>query len=395
MRILHINDNYKLIGGAEVNTRRQIKLSQKSFEVYYFAFEKNLDGLEIGTNVHIYKENRFRFLRLLYRFTFNYQVYQQLKEYIKKINPDIIHLHNINNKYLLSVLLACRGTKVVQTTHDNGNICITGWCVYGDTKEFCDGFYGLKCIKHKCIPLSWFPLFYTLFKLRDRMMKRHNYRFVCPSKRILELTKKNGFKHAYYLPHFVESGKYVAESEKENFILYVGRLSEEKGVYHLINAMSKVVKENPSIKLKLAGTGSEAENLKKFVDELGLNDNVEFLGLLPLYEVIPYFQKALCLVVPSLWNEQFGIIGVEALACGTPAIASNVGGIPDWCVDGVTGFLIEPGDEAALAEKITKLINNPELSKRLGENGIKHVENNFSEPVHLKKLTEIYQKCLS
>ena len=94
-------------------------------------------------------------------------------------------------------------------------------------------------------------------------------------------------------------------------------------------------------------------------------------------------------VVPSLLQEPFGLVNIELMACGLPVIASRVGGIPEIVLDGVTGLLVEPNDPQALSEAMAKLLDDPELRKRMGENARKHVVQNFSLETYLDRLSEI------
>jgi glycosyltransferase involved in cell wall biosynthesis len=175
----------------------------------------------------------------------------------------------------------------------------------------------------------------------------------------------------------------------ENTILYVGLIHLVKGVDYFLSAL-KYVKAN--YKAILIGKGSYMEEYKKFSNELGIQNKVRFLGWVPNEELHYYYQQASLLVVPSMWVEAFGIIGIEAMAHSRPVVAFNTGGIPDWLDNGKTGFLVERGDIQNLANKITLLLKNKELAKKMGENGRREALKKYQLNTHIKELINLYQK---
>jgi teichuronic acid biosynthesis glycosyltransferase TuaC len=145
-------------------------------------------------------------------------------------------------------------------------------------------------------------------------------------------------------------------------ILYVGRIKFSKGVDYLLKAMCWLVKIQPDIKLRLVGgslwgyQSPEELQLRSLAQELGLNDSVEFLGAKPPAEVAAFMQSSSLLVLPSL-RESFGAVLVEALACGTPVVATRCGG-PEDIVNESVGVLVPKQNEQALAEAITHVLHH-------------------------------------
>jgi D-inositol-3-phosphate glycosyltransferase len=163
-------------------------------------------------------------------------------------------------------------------------------------------------------------------------------------------------------------------------VLFVGRLDPLKGLDTLLRAVCKLTDLEPELVKGLCmaviggdadenGTGldNELECLDKLKDEVGLRDLVIFLGS-RAQDTLPYYYSAaeVC-VVPSLY-ESFGLVALEAMACGTPVIASRVGGLQHTVEDGVTGFLVPAGDPDDLAEKLRRVLVDSELRERLGAN---------------------------
>lgn len=162
-------------------------------------------------------------------------------------------------------------------------------------------------------------------------------------------------------------------------ILFVGRLVERKGVQYLIRALKIALNKNPNTILLIAGKGEYEDNLKELVEELNLKEKVVFLGALPHNETVKYYNIADIFVLPSVSSkatgyEGLGVVLIEAMACGTNVIGSNVGGIPDIIIDKKTGLLFEADNSEDLAEKIDLLLNNKSLSKTLAKNAKQHIK---------------------
>ena len=155
----------------------------------------------------------------------------------------------------------------------------------------------------------------------------------------------------------------------EPYVLYLGRLREDKGIDVLLRAFCLIKKGHPQVKLMIAGEGREKDNLTATAEKLGISRSVEFIGMVQGEQKINTLHEALMLVCPSR-REAFGIVNLEAFASGIPVIASRVGGIPDIIQDGVNGLLVEPDDPAQLADRMDLLINDKALRDNLVRNAL-------------------------
>lgn len=175
--------------------------------------------------------------------------------------------------------------------------------------------------------------------------------------------------HIYVAQEGIDLNKHKPGNEKHSFpyIIYVGRLVRNKGVEHLIKAMRIVVHNVPNAKLSIIGKGPFEAKLKGLVANLGLKESVTYHGYVSEDEKIELLQRAHVLVMPSL-REGWATPVIEANACGTPAIGTNVMGVKSTIINGVTGFLFPFGDSKELACKIIRLLSNHELRKEMGEN---------------------------
>jgi D-inositol-3-phosphate glycosyltransferase len=189
-----------------------------------------------------------------------------------------------------------------------------------------------------------------------------------------------------FSPRPQEAAKKHLGLSARRVILFVGRIQPIKGLDYLLRALAILVKR-PGISSKDLhllviggdldnggnGAGGEMEKLKMLTSRLDLDAMVTFLGAQPQY-LLPYFYSAaeVCLL-PSLY-ESFGMVALESMACGTPVIASRVGGLNDTVRDGQTGYLIPEGNAVALADKINRLLHDDSLRGLMGRQGPRHAQ---------------------
>jgi glycosyltransferase involved in cell wall biosynthesis len=165
-----------------------------------------------------------------------------------------------------------------------------------------------------------------------------------------------------------------------------------KGISHLIHAFGRVVEEEPGAQLNIVGAGPLRSRLEQEVVSSGLSEKVYFLGALPQTEVRGHLHRARLLVLPSL-SEGLGRVLIEAMASRLPVVASEVGGVPDLVRDGTTGFLVPPADDEALAERILWILKNEEAARRMGEEGRRFVEENFTSELYLSNYAKLLDRA--
>ena len=158
--------------------------------------------------------------------------------------------------------------------------------------------------------------------------------------------------------------------------LFVGRLEPLKGGDVVLRALARLTAggRHPEVRLLVlgadsgSGSGGEQARLRRQADDLGLHDQVEFLGSVPQHQLATYYAAAEACLMPS-YSESFGLVGLEAQACGTAVIASNVDGLASVVRDGVTGYLVDGHDPADYAELMRLVMENPGLAEELGGRG--------------------------
>lgn len=183
---------------------------------------------------------------------------------------------------------------------------------------------------------------------------------------------------------------------KKPCIMTVGRLDKKKGINYLIDAMPKVIHKFPDVKLVIVGEGPEKDNLINQIKMLSLEGNIYMAGAVQNKELPKYYNRADLFVLPSL-EEGLGVVLLEAMACGTPVIGSDVGGIPDVIIDGKNGFLFKPRDSGDITEKILDCLSNETLLRNFSISGLSIVAEKFCWTAIAEKFSDEYmvlERCV-
>lgn len=208
--------------------------------------------------------------------------------------------------------------------------------------------------------------------------------------------------HFYPIPSD-EAKEYVGIPKDDRMILFVGRIEPLKGVDTLIRAVSCLrlhEMEKPAYLIIIGGDPNanpeemtaEMTRLQSICDELCMNHLVVFLGKRGQDTLPYYYSAAEVLVMPSHY-ESFGMVALEAMACGTPVIASQVGGLAFLVQDGITGFHVPDGDHDALCEKLTTILGDPNLRRQMGENAY-HYACEYAWQTIARRIISVYQGLL-
>lgn len=190
---------------------------------------------------------------------------------------------------------------------------------------------------------------------------------------------------------FLEAGR--RNGPKEPIILYAGVLIPRKGVHLLVQAFAKVAPDFPEVRLEVVGRAENSEYARKLrlqVARTGLDGRVLFLGEVSQTELAEHMRRARVFVLPSL-SEGLGRVVIEAMATGTPVIGSHVGGIPEMVEEGLTGFLVPPGDEEALADRLRWVLEHPEEAEAMGLRAREFARSFFSPDVYLAGYRRLFE----
>ena len=194
----------------------------------------------------------------------------------------------------------------------------------------------------------------------------------------------NGVNTAVFFPGEERLGK---------DLLFVGNITENKGLRYLLTAFANIQGQIPGVRMVIAGDGPERAAFEKLAQHLGIAEDVVFTGAKPQQSIAEMMRAAKVFVLPSL-SEGFGVVLLEAMACGVPCIGTSVGGIPGILNHG-TGLLVPPGDPGALGEAILRLIQSPALREEMRRKGIDQVACQYSWQAISKRILSVYQQKTS
>jgi len=179
--------------------------------------------------------------------------------------------------------------------------------------------------------------------------------------------------------------------EGKDVILYVGGLRERKGLPYLLTAMRQLRRQSPNTVLLICGEGNQKSNLQRMSRDLGVSEYVIFTGKIPYEELPQYYAACDVFVLPSNYEAQ-GIVLLEAMASQKPVVATRVGGIPET-VDSDTGILIPPRDPSALAQAVSRLLQDSQLREDMGKAGRRRARA-FDWEIIAARTLKLYKECL-
>jgi glycosyltransferase involved in cell wall biosynthesis len=203
------------------------------------------------------------------------------------------------------------------------------------------------------------------------------------------------------IPNGVDVDKFkpINIKKEENSIFFLSLLDEfhkYKGLDYLLNALKIVKLEIEDVKLIVGGKGKLLDYYRSMVNEMGLGDNVEFHGFIPDEKIVEYYSKCSVFILPSISSKQegFGIVALEALACETPVISTEIVGVAADVKESNSGIIVPPKDVDKLADAILKILSNKESSFKMGINGRKLVEEKYTWASIAKMAEKVYRELI-
>lgn len=318
---------------------------------------------------------------------------------LKRERPDVMHCHNTFPILSPAVhhAAARRGVATVQTLHNFRLICPQGALRRdGRICEDCVGrTFAAPAVRHACYRGSRAATAATA-----AMNAAHHAlgtwthvvdRFIALTEFSRDLFVRAGLpgERIEVKPNFVAPDPGPGPAERTGGILFVGRLSEEKGVSTLLDAWKQV---RGDVRLTIVGDGPLGEDVRAAA---AADPRITAAGRRPFEEVLQRVAGAEALVMPSVWYETFGRTLIEAFAAGTPVIASRLGAMAELVTDDETGVLFPPGDVAALAAAVNALQSDPARRARLGNAARCAYEAGFTADRNYELLRAIYERAVT
>lgn len=404
MKILLINKFLYPKGGDAISVIETGKLlKSKGHDVAYWGMKhpKNpsysnqryfVDNIDFNVKLSTVEK-----IKLASKVIYSLEAKRKIKQFLKVFKPDIVHLHNFAHQISPSVLdvFAAQNIPMVMTMHDYKIACPT-YNMLSNQKicQKCRNGQYYWCLLQKCNKGSYSrSLANTLeMYLHHRILKIYDKinTYIAPSKFLQGKIKDSGLKYKIeYLPNFIKVDNFKIDyKHKENCFVYFGRLSKEKGLLTLIDAVAA-----SGAKLKIIGDGPLRKSLEVKLKDDKLT-NISYLGYKKGRELENEIKSSFAVVLPSKYYENNPRSILESFALAKPVIGTKIGGIPELIKEGETGLTFELENREDLRDKINYFIENKELVEKMGRNARRFIEENYQPEKHYQKLMDIYKSAI-
>ena len=386
-KVLRIFNRYQQFGGEE-RMVRQIDDALTGL-VSATAFEYSSDELLSGSFL-----NR---AQAPFNVIYNYQILDRLRRLQQEHRFDAWEVHNTFPAFSPAVYDAALelGVRVIQYLHNYRFSCANGMFLN----------QGEPCFR--CIRGSFWAAFLTacwrsnrwasgvagiaLTRLRRHLSSISTWIAISEAQKLRHVEMGIPSERIRVIPHFLEAPIDVSPKvPADGYFLFLGRLSPEKGLFQLLHGW-RLLKAG-RVKLVIAGEGPERSRLESLCREYGLK-NVEFRGYVTGRDQNALWQGARALIVPSIWEEPFGLVVLEAWAHGRPALVANRGGLPEIVTDSSARFSPDrPEDIAAILDRYC---NSSQDLSRMASDGLSRLRQHYSRAVWLSRISEVYRDALA
>ncbi|SIT85016.1 glycosyltransferase family 4 protein [Pontibacter indicus] len=386
MRILIIHNYYKQAGGEDTVFHAEAALlEQHGHQVEKLSFSNK--------EVNSLSEKLKAALGVVY----NPGSAKLVEDRIKSFQPDVIHVHNFFPLLSPSVFYVANRLQVpiVVTLHNYRLVCPSALLYYNGKVQLenLHKVFPLSAIRQKiyrdsAIQTASVVLTTGMHKLLGTWRSKVD-KFIALTPGAADLFHNSSLKlrpgQVAVKPNFTQDIG-ISRVEREEYFLYVGRLTAEKGIETLLKAHEL----NP-FPLKVAGDGPLRERVEEYAKT---HASIKYLGFQNREQVLELLKQARALIFSSEWLETFGMTIIEAFSAGTPVIAANIGGAAQLVEDGVNGLHYTPGNAEELAERVHTLIQYPRMIRQLGTAARQSYEVRYTPEVNYQMLISIYKDAI-
>jgi glycosyltransferase involved in cell wall biosynthesis len=392
MKILVVHNYYQQPGGERVAVEAQTTLLRE---------HGNRIILYTRDNAEIMHYRAWEKVTFFPETVFSRRTFQEIRDLVKAEQPDAAHVHNVFPLISPSVYRALKdaAVPVVQTVYNFRFLCPNGFFyTHGRICERCKYGNTLHAVRFRCYRQS--HVLSALYALVIGLHRRWGTfslidHFIAPAEFTALKLVEGGLASrekisvlGYFLPDPPPTpGSF---KHRKPYIVYLGRLSKEKGPWTLLEAMAGF----PDLRLKVLGEGPLADSIREYIEEHHLT-NIDMVGFVSGEAKRDVLREALAVVVPSGWYENSPFVVLEGLAAGTPVVTSNLGSLPSVVEDGKSGLLFRPGDSQDLQQKLAWLAAHSEEALAMGRYGRQVVETQYSAEAHYRRLMAVYAEVKS
>lgn len=382
-RVLQVHTRYRQAGGEDgVVSAERTLLSQNGIQVDQLLF----DNADLGESKGIASD-----VRLGLRSVWSREAAARVATAVRTSRPDVVHVHNTFAAASPSVLRAARvgKTPVVHTLHNYRLVCPAATAFREGAP--CTDCVGLAIpwpgVLHACVRGSRAQsavaaTTLTVHRAAGTFHRRvDGYLALTAVQRELMIRGGLPGRRIRVVPNFLEPDPGPGPTTRTG-LLFVGRLSQEKGVSTLLAAA-----RDESASLRIIGDGP----MRAEIERAAAAGAVAYAGGADHEGVLGAIRTAVALVMPSVWFEGFPLVVLEAFASGTPLVASRIGSLAEIVEDGVTGLLVDPDDPAALSERMRWALAHPDEMRAMGARARQVYEDRYRGPAHLAMLLDAYR----
>ncbi len=320
----------------------------------------------------------------------------QLLETLGIIKPDLFYIHKMPDLSLLRKILKI-GRPVVRMVHDHDIYCMRGYRYHPLTRKICHRKTGLPCYftcgafivrtRKRLFPLA----FRSLSHKKDEIMLNQQVDKVF----VVTNYMKEEFITQGFTPNKIEIfppiPKTISNPPMPMFsqptVLYIGQIIRGKGVDCLIKALALLKVPYQAL---IIGTGSHKTYCERLTKKLGIGDHVQFLGWVNHDQLASYYRDAILVAVPSVWPEPIATIGLEVMRYKLPVVGFNSGGIGDWLIDNVNGFLVNWMDIKAFSIAMETLLQDTELARSMGIKSFEIIQKLYDFESYIARMEDCF-----
>ena len=391
MRILYVHERFGALAGAEANAH--ITASELGKLGHSIGI---LHGPSTGRNESGWQAT------FPHRFALaEGQPEEVTSRALSDFRPDVVYVHKMADLRVIATLVES-GVPLVRMVHDHDIYCMRSYKYDYFTRKICTRPVGLHCIvpclasvvrNHEGpLPVKWVS--YT-DKKREVALNRRFNRMVVVTTYMRDELLRNGFDPSRIEIHgpVPRMGDPNLRSHfgDRNLILYAGQIIRGKGVDLLLRALARLKSRFECV---ILGDGNHKAACEALSRELGLTDRVSFKGFIPQEELKAYYRECSVVAISSVWPEPIATIGLEVMRYALPVVAFDAGGIRDWLIDGKTGFLVPWMDLDQYAARIDQLLGDKALARKLGENGLQFVSQNYDFDGYIRDLEAMFGRVI-
>lgn len=403
MKVLLVNKYHYFRGGSETYYFGLAELLRKAgHEVIFFAMEDehNLPCAQseyFVSNVEFNgKLSALDQLKAAARMVYSLEAKRKFDKLLREEKPDIIHINLFHRVLTASIVDVAKKHRIpiVFTMHDLNCICPNHTMLnHGKICEACLHGNYMNCVKCVCFkdsrPKCLMAAIESEYNKLSGLYNKIDC-FITPSEFYKNLLMKSGLtkKRIIHMKNFLPvETEYGIRGKRGDYVLFFGRLSYEKGILTLIEAMKHV-----KAPLLIVGTGPEEDAIRQRTATSGLSDRVTMLGFKSGAELWSYVVNAGCVVIPSEWYEASGYTACEAQAMGKPVVVTDAGGLSENIVNGETGIVCPMSNAKQLAESINRIMTIPdEEYERMAQQAVNNSRLLFDASNYVQRVTDIYQ----